>query len=63
MLDNDNKIWALGDNTNGALGFMDTKFKPSPIMNSNFEDKRIIDFSCGDGFSVIIAEVFEFDND
>lgn len=60
MADYESKLWVQGDNSHGALGITDLKFKSSPVMNLCFEDKRIIDFSCGDGFTVVIAEVYQF---
>lgn len=41
----------------GALGLGDGKKRFVPTLMVFFEDKRVIDVSCGDQFTVVIAEV------
>lgn len=58
ILDKNGSLYSCGENETGALGFGDNKSRRSPILNPFFENKRVIDFSCGTGFTVIIAETF-----
>ena len=51
----------MGENRNGCLGTNDIKKRINPGPINFFDDKRIIDFACGDRFSIIIAEVFEIE--
>lgn len=53
----------MGDNENGCLGMIHTKPVNIPCMIPHFEDKRIIDIACGDRFSVVIAEVYDFNEE
>jgi alpha-tubulin suppressor-like RCC1 family protein len=58
MIDVDNQLWGLGDNTNGCLGMGGDKYRKTPQRAVAFENKRVIDIACGHFFSVIIAECF-----
>lgn len=49
----------MGENRNGCLGTSDIKKRVNPGPIQFFDDKRVIDFACGDRFSIFIAEVFE----
>jgi alpha-tubulin suppressor-like RCC1 family protein len=60
MVDNKGQLWGMGENTHGCLGTTDIKHRTIPQLNNFFESKRIIDMACGDKFSVVIAESFEF---
>ena len=42
---------------------VDTKPRNIPCMVPFFEDKRIVDICCGDRFSVVIAEVYDFNEE
>lgn len=59
MLDKLEVLWACGNNNNGCLGLGDDEARVAPAFISFFGNKRIIDFTCGDKFSVVIAEVYE----
>ena len=50
----------MGDNEQGGLGFGDNKPRIVPAQLAFFDNKRIIDFTCGTGFSVIIAETYTY---
>lgn len=52
-------MWVCGDNSKGTLGVSDGKHRVVPARNMFFDKMRVIDFTCGDGFSVIIAEVYQ----
>ena len=58
MLDKNDLLWVTGDNSSGGLGVGDEKNRIVPARNFFFDKMRIIDFTCGNGFSVVIAEVF-----
>ena len=49
----------MGENRNGCLGTNDIKKRVNAGPIQFFDDKRVIDFACGDRFSVFIAEVYE----
>ena len=53
----------MGENEYGCLGMVDTKPRNIPCMVPFFEDKKIIDICCGDKFSVVIAEVYDFNEE
>lgn len=55
-IDQKGRLFGWGDGKNGSLGLGDTKKRMSVCPISFFEDKRVIDVSCGDRFSVVIAE-------
>ena len=57
-LDKNGRVYGWGDGKGGCLGLGDVKNRLSVCPISFFEDKRCIDVSCGDRFTVIIAEVF-----
>ena len=57
ILDKMSALYSLGDGNKGCLGHGDTKKRFSPSLISFFTNKRVIDVSCGDSFSVVIAEV------
>ena len=59
MVDNLNQLWVSGENTYGCLGTSDNKPRFKPSLIPFFDNKRIIDFACGDKFSVVIAETFD----
>lgn len=57
--DEQGQLWGCGENVNGCLGVPDGRHRILPQKNEFFWDKRIVDFSCGKAFSVIIIESFE----
>lgn len=52
-------VLGWGDGKRGCLGLGDGKKRAAPIPIEFFEgnEKRVIDVSCGDNFTVVIAEV------
>ena len=58
MVDKQDLVWVCGDNSRGTLGVSDGKHRIIPARNMFFDKMRIIDFTCGDGFTVVIAETF-----
>ena len=57
-LDRFRQLYGWGEGSLGCLGFGDTRKKMMPTIVPFFEgNKRVIDVSCGDSFTVIIAEV------
>lgn len=63
LVDSKGHLWALGANSKGNLASGDTKKKPIPCKVQLFQNKRVIDVACGDRFSIIIAEVYELQQD
>ena len=61
MADRTGILWVSGENKNGCLGFADGKHRIIPQQHPFFMDKRLVDFSCGTGFSVVIVETFDLD--
>lgn len=59
MLDKNDMLWVTGDNTHGCLGLGDSKKRTQPVINVFFDNKRVLDFACGDNFTVVIAEVYD----
>ena len=59
MLDVMDILWVSGHNSNGCLGIGHNERRVQPVINKFFDNKRIIDFACGDKFSIVIAEVYE----
>jgi alpha-tubulin suppressor-like RCC1 family protein len=57
LMDRMSCVYAWGEGSKGCLGFGDGKKRFSPTPLSFFDNKRVIDVSCGELFSVIIAEV------
>ena len=57
MLDRVGQMWGWGDGERGSLGFGDGKKRQQPCEMTFFKNKRVIDVSCGDKFTVVIAEV------
>ena len=57
-LDINGRLYGWGDGKGGCLGLGDSKKRLSVCPITFFEDKRCIDVACGDGFTVVIAEVF-----
>lgn len=57
-LNQDGKIFGWGDGSAGCLGLGDGKKRLTPCPISFFENKRCIDVTAGDRFTVVIAEVF-----
>ena len=55
-IDNKGKLYGWGDGKCGSLGLGDTKKRLSVCSISFFDDKRVIDVSVGDRFSVVIVE-------
>lgn len=51
------QLYGWGEGNLGCLGFGDNRKKMVPVMHPFFEGKRIIDVTCGDSFTVVIAEV------
>ena len=51
------QLSSWGEGTFGCLGLGDTRKKTMPVKIPFFEGKRVIDVSCGDSFTVVIAEV------
>ena len=60
LIDKDDQLWVLGDNSHGCLGTVDVKKRVVAYPNLFFRDKRVIDVACGDRFTVVIAEVYNF---
>lgn len=60
-LDRSSKVFAWGDGTFGCLGFGDNKRRSIPQVLPFFDNPRrkVIDVSCGDQFTVVIALVEE----
>jgi len=58
MTDTGGTFWCCGENSRGNLGTNDDKDRVVPSQMSFFDNKRIIDFACGDQFTVVIAETF-----
>lgn len=57
-LDRLKQLYGWGEGTMGCLGFGDNRKKMMPTLHPFFEgNKKIIDVSCGDSFTVVIAEV------
>ena len=54
--DLDGHLYAWGKNTFGALGQGDVKFRGRPNYIDGIKEKEIIDFSCGDGFTIVITK-------
>jgi len=59
MQDEKKLLWVCGENVQGTLGTNDGKNRVVPAQNAFFDKKRIIDFACGHGFSIVIAETCE----
>ena len=57
-LDQNGRLYGWGDGKGGCLGLGDSKNRLSVCPISFFEDKRCIDVSCGDRFTIVIAEVY-----
>jgi len=60
LVDQMGSLWVLGDNSHGCLGTVDAKKRVNASPNAFFRDKRVVDVACGDNFTVVIAEVFNF---
>lgn len=56
-LERGGQVHCWGDGKYGCLGVGDDKRRATPVLLSYFEGHRVIDVSCGDQFTVIIAEV------
>lgn len=63
MKDDKGSMYSCGENSQGNLGFGDNKNRRAPIQIPFFENKRVIDFTCGDGFTVVIAETYNMTRD
>jgi alpha-tubulin suppressor-like RCC1 family protein len=57
-LDINGRLYGWGEGSEGCLGLGDGKRRLSVCPISFFENKRCIDVSCGDRFTVVIAEVY-----
>ena len=55
-IDQKGRLFGWGDGRCGCIGLGDTKKRLSVCPITYFEDKRVIDVSCGDRFTVVIAE-------
>jgi alpha-tubulin suppressor-like RCC1 family protein len=60
MLDSLGQLWVSGSNKMGCLGLSDTKPRNMPVVLNFFINNRIIDMACGEHFTVVIAESFQF---
>lgn len=58
FVDSFGKLWTCGENKFGQLGNDETYVRRTPFLNRFFINRRIIDVTCGDGFTVVIAEDF-----
>ena len=60
-LDKLGKVYSWGDNNFGCLGFGDPKRRavPSPIPFFENPNMNVVDISCGDAFTVVIASLDE----
>lgn len=56
-IDRFKQLYGWGEGTLGCLGFGEPRKKMMPVQVPFFEGKKIVDVACGDGFSVIIAEI------
>ena len=63
LVDDAQKLWGFGDNEMGSLGMGDWKKRLTPQINEFYQDKRVIDVACGDHYSVVICEVYDFDEE
>ena len=59
MLDKLDILWVCGHNSQGCLGLGDDESRVTPVYHPFFENKRVIDFACGDKFTIVIAEVYD----
>ena len=55
--DREGQMFGWGEGEKGCLGYGDGRKRMMPTPMSFFENKRVIDVSCGDKFTVVIAEV------
>ena len=58
-LDKKGRLYGWGEGQYGCLGFGDNRKRLSIQSITAFDDKRVIDVSCGDRFTVVIAEVYD----
>lgn len=56
-LDRFGQIYGWGESKLGCLGSIDTRGRATPSYVSFFQNKRVLDVSCGELFTVVIAEV------
>ena len=56
-LDRFGQLYGWGASTLGCLGSVDQRGRATPGYVSFFQNKRVIDVSCGELFTVVIAEV------
>lgn len=49
-------MYSWGKNSYGALGQGDTKFRGRPNYIEGVKEKEIVDFACGDGFTIVITK-------
>jgi alpha-tubulin suppressor-like RCC1 family protein len=61
-VDSGGRLYGWGEGEKGCLGLGDSNNRIFPVPISFFEDKRVIDVSCGERFTVVIAEIYEEDN-
>lgn len=57
VLDKMSALYGFGDGSKGCMGFGDCKKRYQPYLLSFFQNKRVYDVSCGDTFTVVLAEV------
>lgn len=60
-LDSLGTLFAWGDGSFGCLGFGESKKRatPTPVPFFEQKNKKVIDVSCGDQFTVVICQVDE----
>ena len=63
FVDNRGQIWGSGDNRNGCLGIGDAKRRCHLTQVTYFRNKRVIDVACGDAFTVVIAELYNLNDE
>jgi alpha-tubulin suppressor-like RCC1 family protein len=55
------RLFGWGNGTSGALGLGDGGRRISCVPITFFETRRAVDVSCGDKFTVVIAEILDGD--
>lgn len=60
-IDDQSRLLGWGDGSYGCLGLGNTERRVSVVPISSFENKRVIDVSCGEKFTVVLAEVYNPD--
>jgi len=57
-IDRNGRLFGWGQGSEGCLGFGDGKKRLSVCPITFFDNKRVIDVTCGDKFTVVVAETF-----